>query len=183
MPPRDLAKHALRGAATVVLAPALVSFAVRARLAGRDAALAASSEALALLPGVGGEFLRRAFFGRALARCHPTSLVAFGATFSRAETHVDENVYIGPGCEIGLAHIERDVLIAAGVRVAATPGDRPVRIGAGSWIGSRAVILADVGRGTIVAAGAVVSEPLPDHVVAGGVPARVLRARASHDDR
>jgi len=39
------------------------------------------------------------------------------------------------------------------------------------------VVMADVGRGTIVAAGAVVTKALPANVVAGGVPARVLRAR------
>ena len=37
--------------------------------------------------------------------------------------------------------------------------------------------MADVGSGTIVAAGAVVTKALPDNVIAGGVPARILRAR------
>ena len=55
---------------------------------------------------------------------------------------------------------------------------RPVRIGAGAWVGSAAVVMADVGRGTIVGAGAVVTRPLPDQVVAGGVPARIIRERA-----
>ena len=52
-----------------------------------------------------------------------------------------------------------------------------VRIGAGAWIGSAAIVLADVGAQTIVAAGAVVTTPLPDRVVAAGVPARVIRRR------
>jgi acetyltransferase-like isoleucine patch superfamily enzyme len=39
------------------------------------------------------------------------------------------------------------------------------------------VILADVGRGSIVAAGAVVTHPIPDRVVAAGVPARVVKFR------
>ena len=52
-----------------------------------------------------------------------------------------------------------------------------VRIGAGSWVGSNAVILADVGRDTIVAAGAVVTTELPDRVIAAGVPARVVKLR------
>ncbi len=54
---------------------------------------------------------------------------------------------------------------------------RLVRIGAGSWIGSNAVVLADVGRDTIVGAGAVVTRPLPDRVIAAGVPARIVRRR------
>jgi acetyltransferase-like isoleucine patch superfamily enzyme len=50
-----------------------------------------------------------------------------------------------------------------------------VRIGAGSWIGSNAVVMADVGPGCIVGAGAVVTRPLPARVLAAGVPARVVR--------
>jgi acetyltransferase-like isoleucine patch superfamily enzyme len=38
--------------------------------------------------------------------------------------------------------------------------------------------MADVGRDTIVGAGAVVTRPLPDRVVANGVPARVVGDRA-----
>jgi acetyltransferase-like isoleucine patch superfamily enzyme len=39
------------------------------------------------------------------------------------------------------------------------------------------VILADVGKNSVVAAGAVVTKPLPDFVVAAGVPARVIKSR------
>jgi virginiamycin A acetyltransferase len=52
-----------------------------------------------------------------------------------------------------------------------------IRIGAGTWIGSAAVVMADVGHDAVVGAGAVVTRPVPDAVVAAGVPARVLRAR------
>jgi acetyltransferase-like isoleucine patch superfamily enzyme len=37
--------------------------------------------------------------------------------------------------------------------------------------------MADVGRGTVVGAGAVVVKPVPDEVIAAGVPARVIRPR------
>ena len=53
----------------------------------------------------------------------------------------------------------------------------PVRIGAAAWIGSAAVVMADVGSHAVVGAGAVVTKPIADHTIAGGVPARVLRAR------
>ena len=45
-------------------------------------------------------------------------------------------------------------------------------IGEGSWIGAGAVIMADVGKGSIVGAGAVVTKPVPEAVIAAGVPAR-----------
>jgi acetyltransferase-like isoleucine patch superfamily enzyme len=52
-----------------------------------------------------------------------------------------------------------------------------VRIGSGSWLGANVVILPGtvLGRNTVVAAGAVVRGEFPDHVVLGGVPAKVLR--------
>ena len=54
-----------------------------------------------------------------------------------------------------------------------------VRIGEGCWIGIGAVILPGVtiGRNAVVAANAVVTQDVPDFVVAGGIPAKVLKDR------
>jgi acetyltransferase-like isoleucine patch superfamily enzyme len=149
---------------------------------------------LSLVPGLAGQYLRRAFFSRVLACCHPTATIEFGVLFSKSGTRIGENVYIGPRCHIGLADIGSEALLGAGVHVtsgAQTHGftdlglplrEQPgvmvqVRIGPGAWVGSAAVVMADVGRDTIVGAGAVVTRPLPDRTVAAGVPARVLRNR------
>ncbi len=58
-----------------------------------------------------------------------------------------------------------------------TPSEAAVSIGSGSWLGANVVILPGtvLGANTVVAAGAVVRGTFPDHVVLGGVPARVLR--------
>ena len=58
-----------------------------------------------------------------------------------------------------------------------TPEEAAVSIGSGSWLGANVVILpgTHLGRNTTVAAGAVVRGTFPDHVVLGGVPARILR--------
>jgi serine acetyltransferase len=55
--------------------------------------------------------------------------------------------------------------------------ERPVTIGEGSWLGTGVIVLpgAHVGRHVVVGAGSVVTGDLPDHCVAAGVPARVLR--------
>lgn len=56
---------------------------------------------------------------------------------------------------------------------------RPVTIEDDVWIGQRALILpgVKVGRGSVIAAGAVVTKDVPPNCVVGGNPARVLRSR------
>lgn len=185
-------------AATVSVAPSLLSYAIKSAMFGRDRALHGSSQALSLVPGIVGQYLRRAFYCRVLDECHASVTIEFGTLFSQAGARLGEQVYVGPHCHLGLVHLERDVLIAAGVHVPSGPEthgisslDRPireqpgnlrmVRIGAGSWIGSGAVVMADVGRDSVVAAGAVVTEALPDRIIAAGVPARVVRQRGAGD--
>jgi acetyltransferase-like isoleucine patch superfamily enzyme len=55
--------------------------------------------------------------------------------------------------------------------------EAPVSIGSGSWLGHNVVVLpgARIGRHVVVGAGSVVHGELPDHSVAVGVPARVVR--------
>jgi virginiamycin A acetyltransferase len=191
---RDGLKAAARLLALVAVIPALVSFRVRAAFIGPDRALVGSTQALALLPGLTGIYLRRAFLSQVLAECASSATIEFGVLFSQAGARIGPRAYIGPRCHIGLAHIGQDVLLAAGVHIpsgAHTHGaadlsipirDQPgtlevVRIGEGAWVGSAAVVMADVGAHTIVAASAVVNKPLPAYVIAGGIPAKVIRPR------
>jgi virginiamycin A acetyltransferase len=191
---REALKAIAHGVALVAVTPALLSFWIRSWILGRDRSLEHSTQALGLVPGLIGQYLRRAFLRRTLAYCDPSALIEFGTIFSSAGTRIDEHVYLGPYCAIGLVHFEHDVMVAPAVQIPSgrlTHGisdpttlmrdqagmPRLVRIGAGTWIGGAAVVMADVGANTIVGAGAVVTKALPDGVVAGGVPARVLYNR------
>jgi acetyltransferase-like isoleucine patch superfamily enzyme len=61
----------------------------------------------------------------------------------------------------------------------------PVKIGENCWIGEKATILrgVTVGDGCVVASHALVNRDLPPSVVAGGVPARVLKRRGRDPQR
>ena len=191
---RELAKLIAHSIAWLAVTPSVWSWHVRSWIVGADRALESSTQAWGLVPGLIGQYLRRAFLCRTLRSCARTATIEFGALFSSARAEIGERVYIGPRCHIGWVLIESNVLIAAGVHVpsgARTHGttddtvpirDQPieksaVRIGTGAWIGSAAVVMADVGRDAVIGAGAVVTKAIPERAVAGGVPARVLRVR------
>ncbi len=181
---RNVAKALAFGIATIVVTPSLCSFWIRGRLLGVDRALEGSTQSLSLVPGVLGQYIRRAFLARALASFHRSGTVEFGTIFSRAGARIDEGAYVGPRCHLGLVHSGP---ATHGTADLSTPirdqhgTQRMVTIGAGSWIGSGAIVLEDVGRESIVGAGSVVTRTVPDRVVAAGVPARVLRDRVPLD--
>jgi len=187
-------KGVARGLAFVAISPMLLWFIVKRVVLGPDQALQGSAQALALVPGLPGQYVRRAFLSVAIARCAPTTVVEFGVTFSQSGARLDENVYVGPFCALGRVHLERDVLVAGGVHIPSGAGTHAtalvetaireqggarqlVRVGQGSWIGNGAIVMADVGRDCVIGAGAVVTTAIPDRSVAVGVPARVIRVR------
>lgn len=161
---------------------------------GVDRSVQGSTEFLSLIPGIFGNYIRNAFLTWTIKHCHPSATLSFGTTLSKANASIGEHVYIGPGCHLGMVDIQRDVLVAAGVHItsgARTHGfadtNKPIRdqkgtlevvtIGENSWIGSAAIVMAHVGKNTIIGAGAVVTKPIPDNVVAVGIPAKVIQER------
>lgn len=62
--------------------------------------------------------------------------------------------------------------------------DQPVVIEDDVWCGANVTILKGVtiGRGSVVAAGAVVTKSFPPYSIIGGVPARLLKMRFTEDE-
>ena len=89
---------------------------------------------------------------------------------SGARTHVGKNVTITSGVKIMNHYLE-----AGDDNQNYTIGD--VFLEDGVFLGMNVLIVRPVriGRGSVVAAGAVVVNDIPDNVVAGGIPAKVIR--------
>ncbi len=191
---KHLLKATANALALAVVVPGWVVYWLQARVVGVERAFAGWSQAWALVPGMSGVYLRRAFYRLTLARCERDACLGFGTIFSHSTAEIGRAVYVGSYCLLGDVTLEDDVLLASFVSVAngtaqhgiervdipirEQPGVWPrVTIGTGSWIGERAVVLANVGRHAVVGAGAVVIDPIPDYAVAVGVPAKVVRRR------
>jgi len=75
-----------------------------------------------------------------------------------------------------------------GIRVVAEDLDfeeyDPIYIGHDVWIGARAIIMDGirVGNGAVIACGAVVTHDVPPYAIVAGVPAKVIKFRATEED-
>jgi acetyltransferase-like isoleucine patch superfamily enzyme len=117
--------------------------------------------------------------GRFDGRCVIGDHVWIGpqAYFDARDLVIEEYVGWGPGAKLlGSIHTGYPVdvpIVKTDLEV------KPVRIEAWADVGTGAVILpgVTVGKGSIVGAGAVVTEDVPPFAIVAGVPARVLRRR------
>jgi acetyltransferase-like isoleucine patch superfamily enzyme len=191
---KHLLKITLGAAANGAAIPPFLAYRLTRSLVGSERAFPGWSQVLALLPGLSGVYLRRAYYRRVLPRCGDGCWIGFAVLLSHATAEIGRNVYVGPFCCLGDVTLEDDVLLGSHVSVtngSAQHGterlDIPIReqpgvwprvtIGRDTWIGDRAVVMADVGSQCIIGAGAVVTTAIPDRAVAVGVPAKVVKWR------
>jgi acetyltransferase-like isoleucine patch superfamily enzyme len=109
-------------------------------------------------------------------------------------------IEIGPNCGFSGTAIACSTKISFGESVRCSPNtwiidtdghhhedprtgpDAPVSIGNGVWLGANVSVMkgVSIGDNTVVAAGSMVTRSLPANVVAGGVPAKVLKQIDTH---
>ena len=147
---------------------------------------------LAILPGLPGAFLRRAFYSLTLDKCSQHCHIGFGSIFSHRFTTVEKYVYIGSYSIIGSAHLGEHCLIGSRVSILSgkalhvldeegtwTPYSAErltkVKLAKNVWIGEGAIIIADVGEGCMVGAGSVVTTNVKSHIIVTGNPARFVK--------
>lgn len=186
---RRLAKASVFVLFLASASPFIVIAWLEQHLARTEALFQLCAQLLAWLPGFLGHGFRGAFYVGALERCSWETRIGFGSLFTHRTAVIEPRVSMGAYCVVGHAHIGSDVRIGSRVsipsgkrqhlddagRLASVERFERVSIGIGSWIGEGAIVLADVGRGCIVSAGAVVTQSMPDRSLVGGNPARIIR--------
>lgn len=89
------------------------------------------------------------------------------------EIRIGSNCFIAPGVHIYTATHP----LNANARASGAEYGIPVKIGDNVWIGGKAIINPGItiGHNVVIASGAVVTKDVPDHVVVGGNPAKIIK--------
>ena len=113
----------------------------------------------------------------------------------RGELAIGDHVEISDNVKIdftGTVSIGKNVLLSAkshllshdhGFDPHSMPAEYELCIEEDVWVGMDAIIMPHVrriGRGAIVAAGSVVTKPVPDYAIVAGNPAKIIKYRADH---
>jgi hypothetical protein len=191
---KDIIKSAVHILSSLLIFPLYLIYLGGAILGLKDQVFSGLSQSLSLLPSLLGTYLRVAFYRLTMTHCDQEVVIGFATLFSQQDSEIYRGAYIGPQCNIGKSKIERNCLLGSGVHILSGKGqhnfsdlDTPLRnqggefskvvIGEDSWLGNGAIVMANVGKKCIVAAGAVVVQDVPDYAIVGGNPAKIIKMR------
>ncbi len=187
-------KEALRILARLVILWRVFFYRLLATAIGETRAFQDASQRASRWVGLWGVYRRRALLRGLGANLADDCHIEVGALLSKPTIVIGPGAYVGAYCTLGDVRIGAKTMLADGVRIPSGPAshgvdcldipmaDQPgaaktVCIGRDCWIGTNAVVLADVGDHAIVAAGAVVTKPVAPYAVVAGVPAEVIGDR------
>jgi acetyltransferase-like isoleucine patch superfamily enzyme len=186
-----LLKTLANGLALLVAVIPAATCLVEKRVSRREELFLFWGQLFALIPGLLGKYLRKGFYHLTLEQCALDCEIGFLACFVQRRARVGPRVFVGPGANLGAVTLGAGALIGSRASILnggrqheflpdgrLTPCDAhslpQVTIGPETWIGEAAVVMADVGCHSIVAAGSVVAKPVPDRCIVGGNPARFV---------
>jgi virginiamycin A acetyltransferase len=191
---KEIIKKFFRLICSLIMLPFVIVYFLLIQISNKDDVFSSFSQFLSLFPGKLGAYLRASFYHFTMAHCDLDTVIGFGTLLSQQDTELLTGCYIGPHSNIGKCRIETNCLLGSGVHILSGKEqhnfddlDRPlnqqggkfikVGIGEDSWLGNGAIIMANVGKKCIVAAGAVVVNDVPDYAIVGGNPAKVIKMR------
>ena len=143
-----------------------------------------------------------------LFRAHGKNVIFFptNSSFSYKNIILGSDVFIGPGAKfssITIIKIGNKIMFGPNVSIMGgdhnitqigqymydikqklPENDLPITIEDDVWIGTGAIILKGVTikKGSVVAAGAIVTKDVPEFSIVAGIPARVIKRRFSEED-
>jgi len=191
---KKILKACMQGGCLIAVLPLYLLMRLTDLFIESDQSFQGISQLLSLAPGVPGNYLRQQFYRLTLAECSADCCIEFGTRFNQRGIEIGRRVYIGTNCCIGLCRIEDDVLIGSNVDIISGKNqhffdrlDIPMReqggvlekvvIGEDSWLGNSSVVMAHVGKKSIIAAGAVVIKDVEPFSIVGGNPGKALKSR------
>jgi virginiamycin A acetyltransferase len=187
-------KTFIRLVCSLIMMPLIGLYILLTQVANKDAVFSAFSQFLSLFPGKLGVYFRASFYHFTMQHCDFDTVIGFGALLSQQDTELHSGCYIGPHSNIGKCRIEANCLLGSGVHILSGKEqhnfddiDRPLNeqggkftkvvIGEDSWLGNGAIVMANVGKKCIVAAGAIVVNDVPDYAIVAGNPAKIIKMR------
>jgi acetyltransferase-like isoleucine patch superfamily enzyme len=191
---KSLVKRILHLIAIALVSPITLIYLLLNSVLKSDTLFASFSQGLSLLPGKVGCYLRAGFYRFTLTHCDQSAYITFLTLFSQRDTEIASGVYIGPQCNIGKCKIGKDVLLGSNVHIMSGKGqhnfselDIPIReqggsfekieIGEDTWVGNGALIMTNIGRSCVIAAGSVVIDEVCDFAIVAGNPAKIIKMR------
>ena len=187
-------KKFFRLVCSFIMLPFIVLYILLIQIANKDDVFSAFSQFLSLFPGKIGTYFRASFYHFTMAHCDLDTVIGFGTLLSQQDTELQSGCYIGPHSNIGKCRIEANCLLGSGVHILSGKEQHnfddidlllneqggqftKVVIGEDSWLGNGAIVMANVGKKCIVAAGSVVVNDVPDYAIVGGNPAKIIKMR------
>lgn len=192
---RKMVKKLAKGAAQLISVIAMAPLAALSGFGRFDIVFQLFAHTVALVPGIPGDYLRVAYYFMTLTKCPLHSRISFGSFFAQSSVTIERDVFIGAYCVIASCHLGERTQVGSHAQIFSgghqhgrdgsgrlLPADprtfTAINIGEDCWIGASSTVMANVGLGSTIGAGAVVTRAIPSHVIAAGIPARVIRELA-----
>jgi acetyltransferase-like isoleucine patch superfamily enzyme len=192
-------KRTIKTVFLILTAPAYVIFRLLSIVGDPDTVFQSFSQAMSLVPGKIGVYIRASFYRLACPDTSDEIVVGFLTVLSHRDITIGPGAYIGSQCNIGKCVIGRDALVGSGVHILSGARqhefnriDKPIQkqggtyekitIGEDCWLGNGSLIMASLAAHCIVAAGSIVTKPTQRGDIVAGVPARIIRNRFGSDN-
>ena len=194
MTTRQILKRSIKNTFLVLMLPIYALYRAFSLTGNIDGTFMSFSQALSLIPGKLGIYMRAAFYRLACTGTSDEISVGFLTIFSHRDTTIYPGVYIGPQCNIGKCTIGENTLIGSGVHILSGSrqhefhdAQKPIQdqggvfekiqIGADCWLGNTSLVMADLEDHSILAAGSVLTKPSVKGDILVGSPAKCVNNR------